>query len=48
VVARSEIERGSGRLFDPAVVQAFLATPASEWVGVREELGASHALLEVA
>jgi len=35
--AREEISRESGRQFDPAVVQAFLAVPSQTWENIRIE-----------
>jgi putative nucleotidyltransferase with HDIG domain len=36
-VARQEIERASGRLFDPDVVRAFLSISTSRWEALRDE-----------
>lgn len=41
--ARSEIERGSGTLYDPQVVGAFLQTPNEAWAAIREETVAVRA-----
>ncbi len=37
--ARAEIERFSGRQFDPKVVQVFLAEPDSLWLALHEKIG---------
>lgn len=34
--ARREIERGSGSMFDPDVVAAFLRVPSEEWKRLRK------------
>lgn len=36
-VARDEIERAAGKLFDATVVRAFLAISTSEWAAIRDE-----------
>jgi hypothetical protein len=36
-VARDEIQRAAGKLFDWTVVRAFLATSVSRWAAIREE-----------
>jgi putative nucleotidyltransferase with HDIG domain len=37
--AREEIQRWSGRLFDPEIVQAFLSMPENIWEDLRDEIG---------
>lgn len=41
-VARAEIERESGRQFDPKVVAVFLAIPEETWVKIRNDASASR------
>jgi len=42
-VARAEIERESGRQFDPRVVKTFLSVPEAVWDEVRQELAETSA-----
>jgi HD-GYP domain-containing protein (c-di-GMP phosphodiesterase class II) len=42
-VARAEIERESGRQFDPRVVQAFLSVPEEVWEEIRQEVAEERA-----
>ncbi|MGO9269196.1 MAG: HD-GYP domain-containing protein [Terriglobia bacterium] len=42
-VARAEIERESGRQFDPRVVQDFLSFPEEVWEGIRQESAQTRA-----
>jgi len=42
-VARAEIERESGRQFDPRVVQTFLSVPEEVWEEVRQDLAETRA-----
>jgi ribonuclease P protein subunit RPR2 len=39
VIARDEIQRGSGTQFDPAVVETFLSIPAARFEALRAEVG---------
>ncbi len=42
--ARKEIQRCSGTQFDPAVVEVFLSLPDSQWLELRENIGAPFRL----
>jgi putative nucleotidyltransferase with HDIG domain len=46
LVARDEITRGSGRQFDPEVVDAFLSLPEELWQRIRDETAAAKPLSE--
>jgi cyclic di-GMP phosphodiesterase len=43
-VARAEIERESGRQFDPEVVKVFLSIPEEMWKGIRNEVAGRRSL----